>query len=801
MAEPGAARKPIGGVQLTKADESGTEAPALQDRLSRLSVAVLRISASLDVNTVLNEVVESARALTGAGCGAITTMDASGQLQDFVTSGLTPDEHQRFVDLPQGLDLWAYMREIPQPLRLADLSAHLSTVGFPAIPTLARTFLGAPVRYRDVHIGNFYLADKEAGREFTREDEEVLVLFASLAAAAIANARKHGDEQQARADLEALVDTSPVGVAVFDGRTGKPKLLNREARRIVGGLCAPDRSAEQVLEVLRCRRADGRELALDEVSLVQQWTDPETVRAEEMVLSVPDGRSVTTLVNATPIRSADGEVESMVVTLQDMTPLEELERMRAEFLGMVSHELRAPLAAIKGSAATVLGSPSRLQPAETRQFFRIIDEQADQMHAMIGDLLDAAHIETGTLSVAPEPTELAGIVDEARKTFVSGGRRNPVRIDLPADLPPVLADRQRIVQVLGNLLSNAARHAPESSAIHVAAAREGVHVALSVTDEGRGIPAERLPHLFRKYARSGSEDRGRGVGMGLGLAICKGLVEAHGGRIRAESAGTGLGTRFTFTIPVVDEADTVAAAPPARTRGRPRRGGREEPLVLVVDDDPQALAYVRSILEDAGYLPVATGDPEAVPGLIETRNPDLVLLDLLLPGTDGIELLQGVPALADRPVIFISAYSRDETIARALEVGAADYLVKPFSPTELLARIGAALRRQAGGPEPYRVGDLAVDYEERRVTLAGRPVSLTATEYGLLSALSARAGRVLTYDDLLRRVWRKSGPGDARLVRAFVRNLRRKLGDDAARPAYILTVRGVGYRMPKPGDL
>ena len=785
---------------MTKADEPGAEVPALQDRLSKLSVAVLRISASLEVNTVLNEVVDSARALTGAGCGAITTMDASGQLQDFVTSGLTPDEHQRFVDLPQGLDLWAYMREIPQPLRLADLDAHLSAVGFPAYPTLARTFLGAPVRYRDVHVGNFYLGDKEAGREFTREDEEVLVLFASLAAAAIANARKHRDEQQARADLEALVDTSPVGVAVFDVRTGNPKSLNREARRIVGGLCAPDRSAEQVLEVLRCRRADGRELAFDEVPLARQLIDPETVRAEEMVLSVPDGRSVTTLVNATPIRSADGEVESMVVTLQDMTPLEELERMRAEFLGMVSHELRAPLAAIKGSATTVLGSPSGLQPAETRQFFRIIDEQADQMHALIGDLLDAAHIETGTLSVAPEPAELAGIVDEARKTFVSGGRRNLVRIDLPTDLPRVLADRQRIVQVLGNLLSNAARHAPESSAIHVAAAREGVHVAVSVTDEGRGIPAERLPHLFRKYARSGNEDRGRGVGAGLGLAICKGLVEAHGGRIRAESAGTGLGTRFTFTIPVVEETDTVAAAPPARTRG-PRRGGREEPLVLVVDDDPQALAYVRSILEDAGYLPLVTGDPEAVPGLIETRNPDLVLLDLMLPGTDGIELLQGIPALADRPVIFISAYSRDETIARALEVGAADYLVKPFSPTELLARIGAALRRQAGGPEPYRVGDLAIDYEERRVTLAGRPVSLTATEYGLLGALSARAGRVWTYDELLRRVWRKPGSGDARLVRAFVRNLRRKLGDDAARPAYILTVRGVGYRMPKPGDL
>ena len=150
------------------------------------------------------------------------------------------------------------------------------------------------------------------------------------------------------------------------------------------------------------------------------------------------------------------------------------------------------------------------------QFLRIIDEQADHMRELISDPLDAAHIETGRLSVTPEPVELAAVMDQARNMYLSGGGRNPLRIDLPPDLPRVLADQQRIVQVLGNLLSNAARHSPESSAIRVAAVREGVHVAVSVADEGRSILAERLPHLFRKFARSGREDRGRGVGAGLG---------------------------------------------------------------------------------------------------------------------------------------------------------------------------------------------------------------------------------------------------------------------------------------------
>ena len=126
-----------------------------------------------------------------------------------------------------------------------------------------------------------------------------------------------------------------------------------------------------------------------------------------------------------------------------------------------------------------------------------------------------------------------------------------------------------------------------------------------------------------------------------------------------------------------------------------------------------------------------------------------MLLDLVLPGTDGIELMQSVPELADLPVIFISGYGRDETIVRALEAGAEDYIVKPFSPAELTARVRAALRRFEGA-EPFVLGDLAIDYVRRRVSVAGRPVELTLTEFELLRVLSVNAGRVVTYDSLLR---------------------------------------------------
>ena len=416
---------------------------------------------------------------------------------------------------------------------------------------------------------------------------------AAVAALVIANARRHRDEQRARADLETLIDTSPVGVLVFDAKTGGVTSVNREARRIVSGLHMPDGSAEELLDMLTFRRADGREISLEEFPLAQALSTGETVRAEEIVIEVPGGGSVTTLVNATPIRSEEGEVVSVVVTLQDMTPLEEMERLRAEFLGMVSHELRTPLTSIKGSAATLTEAASDLDPAEMLQFFRIIGEQADYMRDLIGDLLDVARIETGELSVAPAPAEVVTLVDEARSRFQSGGGRNNLRIDLSPELPLVMADGRRIIQVLGNLLSNAARHSHEASAIGVSAVREGYHVAVSVTDEGRGIAAERLPHLFRKFSRLEGEDRGRDIaGSGLGLAICKGIVEAHGGRIWTESDGPGLGARFTFTVPVAQDAGIGAANLAVRSR----RSERERERILVVDDDPQTLRHVRDAL-------------------------------------------------------------------------------------------------------------------------------------------------------------------------------------------------------------
>ncbi len=611
--------------------------------------------------------------------------------------------------------------------------------------------------------------------------------------------RTHGEAPagRAQANLEALVQTAPVGVVIFDAATGDVLSINQEAKRIVEGLRTDGHTSEQVLDVLTWQRADGGEVDLSELPLAGELSNAETLRGEQIVISVPDGRRVTMLVNTTPVRAADGTVASVIVTMQDLAPIQELERLRSEFLGMVSHELRAPLTSIKGSATTLLETASDLDPAVIREFHRIIAAQADHMHGLINDLLDAGRIDAGTLSVSPEPSELEALVDRARNTFLSGGGLHTVLIDLPPDLPLMMADRRRIVQVLNNLFSNAARHAPESSPIRVAALRDGVHVAVSVSDKGKGISPEHLPKLFQKY--TGAGDGGRELaGTGLGLAICKGLVEAHGGRIWAESGGPGQGARFTFTLPVAEEAHAGRAATPSTPA--PSRDDREETRILVVDDDPRILLYVRDALASAGYAPLVTGDHRKLAHIVRTESPQLVVLDLVLSEANGIELLETLPELADLPVIFISAFGRDETIARAFEAGAVDYIVKPFSTTELTARIRAALRRRAA-PEPFVLGELAIRYDERRVSVAGRPVELTASEYELLRVLSLNPGRVSDYVPLLRQVLGKNDDRAARnALRTLVKGLRQKLGDSATDPAYILTVRNVGYRMPRPGN-
>ncbi len=772
----------------------------LGSQLSGLTEAILRISEDLDLDIVLQQVVDSARSLTGSRYAAITTIDDSGELQDTLFSGLSPEEERVLVNYSAGMELFRYLSGLKDPLRTSDFVAHAESAGFEGIQPQIGALLTARISVRDRQVGTIYIGEKHDDTSYTDDDEKILEMFASQAAMALTNARRYGDEQRARADLEALVNTSPMGVLVMDVQSRSCVMANQEARRLIRMESEPVPISLASLEQLTCKRMDGSEVAFEDLPFAPALDLGETVHAEELVIVRSDGSEVATLVNATPIRSEDGELVTVIATLQDMSPLEELERLRAEFLAMVSHELRGPLTSIKGSAATMRSLLILPDAAEVRQFFRIVEEQADHMRDLINDLLDMTRIEAGTLSVAPEPMDLESAVEQAKSAFLNGGHRHSIDFESAPGLPRVWGDRRRIVQVLHNLFSNAAANSQEWSQISVSATLDDTHVALSVTDEGTGIATEHLPLLFTKFSKGHrAESEGVNGGYGLGLAICKGIVEAHGGHIWAHSAGHGRGAQFTFTLPALD-GPTHTTAQLGRGEGDSPHVATRVERILVVDDDPQALRVVRNALSKAGYATVVTSDPIDVEHILDAEMPHLVLLDLVLPHTDGFELIKRLPKLLEVPVIMVSGRGDDQLVARAFELGAADYIVKPFSPTELLARIGAALRRhsQSRHVEPYRVAELSVDFLTRTVMISGREAHLTPTEYKLLSELCMNAGHALSYEQLLEVVWGEGSSGDAQRVRTFVKDLRAKLGDDARNPTYILTVPSVGYRAATP---
>ena len=199
----------------------------MEERLSRLSEAGLRINESLDFDTVLQEVVDSARALTASRYGAITIPGEVFRRPTFYASGLTEEEHQGFWDMPGGLGFFEYFIGLEEPLRVSDIDSHVRTLNMPDFltPVPVSSLLVAPIRHGGAGVGTIYLAHETGGGEFTEEDEKTLMMFASQAALVIANAHRHREELRARADLETLMDTSPIGVVVFDAATGRPEVL------------------------------------------------------------------------------------------------------------------------------------------------------------------------------------------------------------------------------------------------------------------------------------------------------------------------------------------------------------------------------------------------------------------------------------------------------------------------------------------------------------------------------------------------------------------------------------------------
>ena len=223
--------------------------------------------------------------------------------------------------------------------------------------------------------------------------------------------------------------------------------------------------------------------------------------------------------------------------------------------------------------------------------------------------------------------------------------------------------------------------------------------------------------------------------------------------------------------------------------------------VLVVDDEPKIAQLARDYLEHAGFAVLTAGDGSSAVHAVKTRRPDLVVLDLGLPGLDGLDVLRQVRTAGQTPVVIVTARDTELDKLLGLELGADDYVTKPFSPRELVARVRAVLRRSERAAEPgdrIEVGELVLDLPRLRATVAGRPIDLTPTEFSILATMARAPGRVFTRGQLLDAVHGVAFEAYERAIDAHVKNLRRKIEPEPARPRYLLTVYGVGYRVAEP---
>jgi DNA-binding response OmpR family regulator len=224
--------------------------------------------------------------------------------------------------------------------------------------------------------------------------------------------------------------------------------------------------------------------------------------------------------------------------------------------------------------------------------------------------------------------------------------------------------------------------------------------------------------------------------------------------------------------------------------------------VLVVDDEPKIVNVVRDYLQDAGFAVTTAADGRTALERVRALQPDLVVLDLGLPGIDGLDVARELRRHAGTPIVMLTARGDELDRVLGLELGADDYVVKPFSPRELVARVRAVLRRSEtplDEDRPIVIADLALDVARRRVTMAGRPVELTPTEFELVTALARGAGRVFTRAQLLEVIHGLAIESYERAIDAHIKNIRRKLEPDPRRPHYLLTVHGIGYRMTDEG--
>ena len=413
----------------------------------------------------------------------------------------------------------------------------------------------------------------------------------------------------------------------------------------------------------------------------------------------PDGAQVWVSNTVSPIRgAAGGPITSMLSVSIDITErkraeeaLREGDRRKDEFLAMLAHELRNPMAPIR--AAADLMEVAHLDAERLKRTSQIISRQVRHMTGLVDDLLDVSRVTRGLVTLEREDLDIRHVITDALEQVrpLIEEKRHHLTLDLCPEPAHVLGDQKRLVQILANLLNNAAKYTPSGGTIRLAMQASNDEVLLAIADNGIGIASDLQPRIFDLFTQAErSPDRAQG-GLGIGLALVKSLVELHGGSVACDSPGPGRGSTFSVRLPRA-----------ARAGAGPEAGGVQEApaaarrRILVVDDNQDAAQMLAMYLEVAGHEVLVEHDSQAALERAQRDLPEICVLDVGLPGMDGYELaqrLRAAPATANALLIAATGYGQEADRRRALAAGFDHHLVKPVNAQALLALIAGAANR------------------------------------------------------------------------------------------------------------
>jgi PAS domain S-box-containing protein len=429
--------------------------------------------------------------------------------------------------------------------------------------------------------------------------------------------------------------------------------------------------------------------------------------------------------SAAPIRSREGRTLGVVLVFRDVTERKQVERERERlldreresryaaesanrakdsFLATVSHELRTPLSAIVGWAGILRAGNA--DAATVGRAAEILERNARAQAKLIDDMMDISRIVSGKFQIEPAEIDPRTVVVAAVETLRPAAEEKGLMLDLniePTPLP-VVADGERLQQIVWNLLSNAIKFSAKGGTVAVAMTATGDRLRIEVRDEGVGIDPQRLPHVFERFWQADTSSTRRHGGLGLGLAIVRHLVEMHGGRVTAASRGEGYGATFTVELPLRGPLTAGSAAGGRTTAvvslGGPLLGRRvlDGERILVVDDDKDSAEWVAELLHTAGAeVRIVHSAAEGVEA-VRTWRPNLLISDIGMPGEDGYALMKRVRALDPKegrqtPALALTAHARADDRVRALSVGYQMHAAKPIDPIELLIVSASLLNR------------------------------------------------------------------------------------------------------------